>query len=226
MQPAEVRLLLQPYVLAYAVAFAGVRHREIGGVVDLDDLKQFARIRALNALERLDVTTSTESQLAYFRTVVSSALSDACREHDPLGRRGRSRRSAFLLAVETATQNLRRSLTMAELDTIAQEIIGDGAGYEAFYRCRYGENPALGDGERSHDDYSEQETAAIYKELQAAIAAHPDRDVREFLHWALTGEVPKQHRNKLVVTRPKQLVERLGPRLLELLEIESTGIAS
>jgi len=226
--PVRHREAILPYLLAYSVAFADARNREIGGVVDKDDMEQIARIRALDALDRLDVTMSTESQLCYFHTVMCSAIADACRASDRLGRRGRNRRSAFLVAVEVATQAARRSLTTTELDAIAHEIIGSGGTYGDFYRCRYGTNPDVS-GEpglaTAVDPEGDPEQFAVSKELLDAIAAHSDRDIREFLGWVLTGEVPKRCRNKNVVPRPKQIVERLGPVLTQLLDLERANVA-
>lgn len=226
--PVRYREGILPYLLAYSVAFADARNREIGWVVDKDDMEQIARIRALDALDRLDVTMSTESQLCYFHTVVSSAIADACRASDRLGRRGRNRRSAFLVAVEVATQAARRSLTTTELDAIAHEIIGSGGTYGDFYRCRYGSDlGAFGEGGLSPavDPEEDPEQFAVSKEIRDAIAAHPDRDIREFLGWVLTGEMPKRCRNKNVVPRPKRIVERLGPVLTQLLDIEQLQVA-
>lgn len=224
------RQALQPYVLAYSVAFADFRRHEIGSSVDVDDMRQIARIRVLDALDRLDMSMAPQRQLAYICTVVSAAIADAGRAADPLGRLGRNRRNVFLQSVEATSHKAAEDLTNSELDALARQVTGQNARYADFFRCRYGTDPLISQpgffGVASVSSPSwDPEQSAIRSELVRAIAAHPDREIREFLTWALTGKMPNRGRNKNVVKRPKKVVERLGPVLSDLLDLDPVSAA-
>ena len=228
--PVHRREALQPYVLAYSVAFADFRRHEIGNSVDGDDMRQIARIRALDALDRLDMSMAPQRQLAYICTVVSAAIADAGRAADPLGRLGRNRHNVFLQAVEATSDKTAEDLTDSELDALARKVAGEKARYADFFRCRYGTDPLISQpgffGVVSVPSPRwDPEQAAIRLELLRAIAAHPDREIREFLAWALTGVMPNRGRNKNVVKRPKKIVERLGPVLSSLLDLDPVSAA-
>jgi len=213
---------LEPYVLAYSVAFADARARLVGPSADREDIRQVARIRGLAALDHLDTTMVVGRQLSYLHTVLAGALADAGRAADSLGRLGRSRHRSFQAAVEAEIRKNQRQPTSSEADRIARRIAGDGARYVDFYRCRYGADPLVDQphffGYAEEADVTwDPERAVTSRELLNAVSAHPEPDVRNFLLSALTGDAPGGARDARVARRPQQIVERLGPTLTDLL---------
>jgi hypothetical protein len=211
--PAQKRYQVLPDLYDHAMALATEKAQGLPGTAR-DELVSSLGERVAVALERLETEAPPAQQATYLDGVLRHALADAGRGVDPLGRGPRTMRRRYETTCEAVAQANGALPAQQERYEILDEIVGPG---KPVLRLLVGQGMGPdeaaahlgGAGSAQPDDPAEQVArASVRHQIAKAIAAHPDRAVREYLFKVAAG---------LTARRPSDFHARLGRALPELI---------
>lgn len=211
--PDEKKRLVLPYVYRHAVALAEERSRGLPSAAH-DELVSSVGERAAIVVQRLDTTVPPAQQATFIDGQLHHALADAGRAADPLGRGPRTLRRRFEAACEARAQSNGALPALAEREDVLDEIVGPE---KPALRLLVGHGVTPDEAVAHVSGRCEQEAsdpgeavvvAAARHQIAKAIAAHPDRGVREYLFKVAAG---------LTARRPADFQARLGPTIPALI---------
>jgi hypothetical protein len=207
------RASVLPVLYDHALALAEQRATGLPGSAR-DELISTVGERVAIAIERLDLSLPPAQQATYLDRLLQHALADASRNLDPLGRGPRSLRRRYEAALEEKAQQDGRLPGAAEQAQVLDEIVGhEQPTLRLLVGAGMGPAEAVSHVTRADQAYAsdagEAATTALARhQIAKAIAAHPDKAVREYLFKVATG---------IAARKPADFHRRLGPDLPALI---------
>lgn len=212
LEPEKKLEEILPVLLAYARALAEGRDADLAGET-LDELVSTLGERCALVAGRLDLSAPPAQQVTYLDSALRHGLADACRNLDPLGRGPRKLRRIFEAELEVHVECNGESPSPQQQSKMLDDVVGEGAKPALRLLVGHGMPPAeaawrISPSSAPEDPAETVVAKTIRSQIAAAIASHPDRDVRDYLYKVAAG---------VAARRPAGFHSRLGPALPALL---------